>query len=167
MHLGIAVLNWYALYTKPNSERQVAEALRGHSIETYLPTVQVWRARRRRSEEEPLFSCYIFARVDVEATGISIVTWMPGLRYIVSCDGVPTPVPDGLVAYIRRRMEEVAAQVPTRLRLGDRVRIVYGPMKDLEAVFESHSGHERAQVLAQVLGRLAHCEVPTEWLESV
>lgn len=159
---------WYALYTKPRAEYQVSGALQARSIETYLPTVEVWRARRRRMEEEPLFTCYLFARFDFQQTGLSAVAWTPGLRHIVGSAKTPTPVPETVVTYVRRRLAEVEGHSPTGLQKGDRVRITKGPFADLDGVFEQHlSGYERSQVLVDVLGRLARYDVPTEWVKQL
>ena len=157
---------WYALYTKPRAEYQVRDTLQARDIETYLPTITVWRARRRRMEEEPLFTCYLFARFDLEETGLSTVAWLPGLRHVVGSAEAPTPVPEQLIAYLRQREQEMAGHSPTGLQPGDRVRIIEGPFADLNAVFDQHlSGFRRAQVLVEVLGRLTRYELPTEWLK--
>jgi transcriptional antiterminator RfaH len=160
-------VNWYTLYTKPHAERQVSESLQARNIESYLPLVQVWRARRRQMEDEPLFPCYLFARIDLEVVGISEIAWLPGLRHIVGNEEIPTPVPDTIVAYIRRRLQEMGPQEPKRLKEGDTVHVIEGPFKDLDAIFEQHlSGYERAQVLVKVLGRLTRYNLPTEWLNQ-
>ena len=158
---------WYALYTKPRAEYQVSEALQARNIETYLPTIQVWRVRRRRMEEDPLFACYLFARLDLQQIGLSTVAWTPGLRYVIGSEGTPNPVPEAVVTYIRRRVAETEGYSPTGLHPGDRIRITEGPFAELDGVFEQHlSGYERAQVLVEVLGRLTRYEVPTEWLKQ-
>jgi transcriptional antiterminator RfaH len=158
-------MNWYALYTKPHAEHRVSESLRARNIETYLPLLQVWRARRRQMEEEALFPCYLFARIDLEVVGVSGIAWIPGLRYMVGSEGMPTPVPDVIMRHICQRLQAMGPQGPMRLKPGDAVRVVEGPLKDLDAIFEQHlSGYERAQVLVKVLGRLTRYSLPTEWL---
>lgn len=162
--------HWYALYTKPRAERQVSHTLQTREIETYLPTVAVWRARRRRVEEEPLFTCYLFARIDLERVGHSAVAWMPGLRHIVGDGaGEPIPVSDDAIEYIRRGAAKMGAQNPIcQFQPGDSVHITEGPLKDLDAVFDQHlSSYERGQVLVEVLGRLTRYDVPLEWLKQI
>ncbi len=162
--------HWYTLYTKPRAEYQVKQALTAHNIETYLPTVKVWRARRRRMEEEPLFTCYLFARIDLKETGLSAVSWTQGLRYVVGGQaGQPTPVPDEVITYIHKRTAGLDPQRPgANLKQGDQVNITDGPFKDLDAIFSQHlSGYERAQVLITVLGRITRYDVPLEWLKKV
>ncbi len=157
---------WYALYTKPHAERQVSQALQARGHETYLPMMPVWRARRRRMEDEPLFACYSFVHLDLDEIGISEVAWLPGVRSVVSFGGEPTPMPEGIIEHIRRRVRQMTGTPQNVMRPGDRVRITEGPFKDLEAVFEDHlTGFERAQVLVQVMGRLTRCAVDTNQLE--
>ena len=161
--------HWYTLYTKPRSESLVRQTLEARHIETYLPTAKVWRARRRRVEEEPLFSCYLFARFDLREVGMSAVAWTPGLRHIVGgLAEQPAPVPDEVIAYIRKRAAGLDPQRPgANFKSGDAVHITEGPFKELDAVFSQHlSGHERARVLVTVLGRLTRYDVPLEWLKQ-
>lgn len=161
-----AALGWYALYTKPHCEATVFEALQVRGIEAYLPTIPVWRARRRQVEVESLFACYGFVHVDLKATGISLLRWVPGLRYIVTSDGAPTRISDRVVTYIQKRVATFTHEPRLPFAAGERVRITHGPLKDMEAVFTGRlSGPERAQVLVNLLGPLSRCEVKEEWLE--
>jgi len=59
------IKNWYAIYTKPRSEKKVNELLLETGIITYLPLKQV---RKRWSDriklvEKPLFPSYIFIKI--------------------------------------------------------------------------------------------------------
>ena len=167
---NLTLQHWYTFYTKPRAESQVVEALEARKFETYLPTVKVWRARRRRVEEEPLFSCYLFARLDLKKVGPSAVAWTPGLRHIVGAKGGrPTVVPDKIIAYIQQRIAGMEPHRPgVQIKPGDPARITAGPLKDLDAVFEQHlSNTERAQVLVRVLGRLTRYNVSLDWLEPI
>ena len=51
---------WYALYTKPHKEHHVSSFLESRGFETYLPTIQVRKNRRRKTKL--FFSCYLFIR---------------------------------------------------------------------------------------------------------
>ncbi|NLG50271.1 MAG: hypothetical protein GX552_09205, partial [Chloroflexi bacterium] len=52
------------------------------------------------------------------------------------------------------------------LRRGDRVRIISGPLCDLDAVFDRHlTGKGRARVLIEFLGRMTSAEVDLAMLE--
>ncbi len=158
---------WYALYTKPRAERQVSELLAARGIETYMPLLTVWRTRRRRVESEALFPCYCFAHFDLTGTGAPDLKWTPGLKSIVSFGDRPVPIPENVVAYVRRRVVELNTGTHAPLQIGARVRVTEGPLKDLEGVLNGHiAGRERARVLIELLGRLVQCEVADAWLES-
>lgn len=156
---------WHALYTKPFCEQMVSDALEVRGIEVFMPMVPVWRARRRQVEQEPLFPCYGFAHIDWSEVKLSEVNWTPGLRSIVQIDGVPVTMPEQAIDHLRQRVREMSDPARPRFEKGTRVRVLDGPLKDLEAVFiHSLSGQQRAAILVEVLGRLSRFEVPMAWL---
>jgi len=158
---------WYALYTKPRKERQVSDILASKGIETYLPLVRV-RKRGRREVEQPFFPCYLFARVDLAAEGLSSVCWTPGLRKVVNFGGEPAAVPDAVVALIRKRLAKRDYPRYKAFEPGERVRIKAGPLRDLEAIFDQNlSPSDRVRVLVDILGRLTPCEIEVDYLEKV
>lgn len=162
------MLCWYALYTKPFKEFQVAEILEGKGVEVFLPTIRVWKARLRREKEEPFFPCYLFARFDVEALGPSLIQWTPGLKRVVGFDGQWTVVPDVVIEYIKTRVQEVNEKGFGGIMPGERVKIVKGPLKGLEAMFEAPlPAAQRVRVLLEFLGSLRRCEIPADWVEKI
>jgi transcriptional antiterminator RfaH len=156
---------WYTLYTKPRMEQHVGELLKSKGIETYVPTINVHR-KRSPMVERAFFPRYMFARVDLEAIGLSALRWTPGLTSIVSFGGGPVVVPDEVVTLIKARLAEMETHgYAARFRSGDRVRIIEGPFRDLEALFERPvSAGERVRVLIDLLGRLTSCEVEAKYL---
>lgn len=161
--------HWYALYTKPNAERQVAQTLHERGIEVFLPTVRQFR--RRRWLESPFFPCYLFARIDFDETGYSAVAWTPGLRRVIAFGDRPAVVPDEAIEMIRRRLAEIEALggLPAHgFKPGDEVRFKAGPLRGLHAVFEGPMGPaERVRVLIRFLGQVNRAEVPVADLERV
>jgi len=161
--------HWYALYTKPHAERQVAGALHERGLEVFLPTVR--KHYRRRWQAGPLFPCYLFTRVDLEQVGYSAVAWTPGLRRIVAFDDRPAMVPEEAIEMIRQRLVEIEGQggLPTHgFKPGDEVRLKDGPLQGLHAIFEGPMGPaERVRVLIEFLGQANRAEVPAADLERV
>lgn len=146
---------WYALYTKPKKEYQVDSFLRGKGIETYLPTVARRARRKDRPDRQVFFPCYLFARLDLTRVPRSSIDWMPGVRRIVGFGGTPAIVPDAMVNLLRERLSEYEEHPAGLFQKGDRVRIISGPLRDLEAVFDSSlSAVDRVCVLLDVMGRL-------------
>jgi len=163
--------HWYALYTKPQMEQRVSAILQTKGMETYLPTIPVYKGRRRTEKSRAFFSCYLFARMDLSIVGYSSIAWTPGLRKIVSFGGQPAVVRDEVIETIRHRLERMEISgypVAHGFKSGDRVLIKSGPLRDLEAVFDkSLSSSDRARVLVDILGRLTACEMKLDCLEKV
>ena len=163
--------HWYALYTKPHMEQRVSAVLQAKGMETYSPTMPVYKGKRRSEKSRSFFSCYLFARMDFGAVGCSSVAWTPGLRRIVSFDGQPSVVRDEVIETIRRRLEQMEISgypVEQRFKTGDRVLIKSGLLRDLEAIFDkSVSSSDRAKILVDILGRLTTCEVELDCLDKV
>ena len=58
--------NWYALYTKPRSEKKVLDRLLEQEIEAYLPLqkkLRQWKDRKKWVEV-PLINSYIFVKIE-------------------------------------------------------------------------------------------------------
>lgn len=158
--------HWYALYTKPHKEHHVSSFLKSRGFETYLPTIQV--KKNGKSKTEPFFSCYLFVRLDSDVA--PSVRWTPGLRRIVSFGGKPAAVPDDAISLIRRRVAEMGEldYSGRRFKPGEQVVIKGGALKYFEAVFHrALSNRDRAMVLVDLLGRWTRCEVDVSCLEKL
>ena len=153
---------WYTLYTKPNAEYQVADALGQRGFEIYLPEIDAAKMRRGQ-KKKPFFPCYLFSKIDFKTVSLSSVQWTPGLRYVVSCAGRPTSVPDEIIDLIRRKLGEVEAAGGYPLhpfKPGDVVRITDGPFKDMVAIFHGPATPaQRVQVLLNILGHASRTQV--------
>ena len=57
---------WTAFYTKPRSEKKCADRLASKGFQVYCPTRTVLKqwSDRKKKVVEPVFSSYVFARVD-------------------------------------------------------------------------------------------------------
>lgn len=152
--------HWYALYTKPKKEHQVNAYLQGQGVTTYLPTMRRKVRRRDRPDRVVYFPCYLFARLDFDQMPRSSVAWMPGVRRIIGAGEQPLIVADEVVDLVRSRLVEKEDEGYSEFQLGDPVRIVSGPLRDLDAVFDRPaSAAERVRVLLDVLGRMTIVEV--------
>ncbi len=161
---------WYALYTKPHCERQVEGALSAKGIETFFPSMPVLTPRRGRSPIRPFFPCYLFARFDLQAVGVSRVNWTPGMRHLVMFGGLPACVQESVIERIRAHLEQPHAmdEQGEFLQPGDHVIITSGPLRDIEAVFDKRlSAAGRVRVLVQLLERWTRCDVEASTLRRL
>ena len=102
-------------------------------------------------------------QLDLENTKASGLAWMPGANGLVSFDGHPADVPEGLIRAIRRRVNEINAaggELMESLKSGDSVTIQDGPFAGYQAIFDSRvSRADRVRVL---LTLLKNRQVPLE-----
>ena len=160
--------HWYALYTKPKKEHQVNTYLQGQGVATYLPTMRRKVRRRDRPDQMVYFPCYLFARLDFDQMPRSSVAWMPGVHRIIGAGEQPLIVADEVVDLIRRRLAEKETEGYSEFQVGDRVRIVSGPLRDLDAVFDRPaSAAERVRVLLDAMGRTMPVEVDVSEIVKV
>jgi transcriptional antiterminator RfaH len=146
---------WYALRSKPRKEEVVWRQARDQGFEVFYPRLRVHTVNPRARKIRPYFPGYLFVRVDIESSGLSVFQWMPHATGLVSFGGEPATVPDNLIAAIRQRIEEIDAaggEVFDGLKPGEVVTINYGPFEGYEAIFDARlPGSERVRVLLQLL----------------
>lgn len=153
--------NWFALYTKPHKEYLVRDLLRQQGIEVYLPETRAAVRRRDRRQKRPFFPHYLFARLNPHNSLMAKVRWTPGLRRVVSAGGKPVPVPNEVMAHVRRRLAAMAVEEPEGpFKKGDVVRVQRGIFEGLDAVFDrSLSAEGRARVFLQLMSRSVAAEL--------
>lgn len=124
---------WYALCVKHQHERAVRDALELKGFEALSPTYRTRRqwSDRTREIELPWFSGYVFCRF-ADADKAAVLD-TPAVSRIVGFGGKPVPIPGQEIEAIRAVM---AAKMPVqpwlRVKPGDRVRIVAGPLRGIE-----------------------------------
>ena len=153
---------WYAVNTNPHKEYLVQSVLRSNAVEVYLPEIAMVYQRRDRRAMKPFFPQYLFARLEAHGDQMAQVRWTPGIRSLVSSGGQPTPVPDQVVDYIRRRLRDIVARdIPdVPFKKGEVVQVVRGPLEGLEGIFDSaKSPAGRVVVLLAVMDRLVRTEL--------
>ena len=158
---------WHVLMTKPRQELRVAQALALRGIAVFAPTLE-YRGKRGNRLDNPFFPRYLFARFDWERDGLGQVQWTPGLSQVVAFEGEPAWVEDAVLDYLRARLEDIDGDDFLRIKAGERVRVVEGPFRDYEAVFDRHlNGEGRAAVLLEILGRKTRVELELDALRRV
>jgi transcription antitermination factor NusG len=126
--------NWYALYTRPRWEKKVASLLSRKEIEAYCPINQVTRrwSDRRKVVHEPLFTCYVFVRI--EPSELWRARSVDGVLSIVHWLGKPAKIPDEEIDYVKRFLNDYSSVKLEKVSvdLDDKVRILNGPMMMME-----------------------------------
>lgn len=162
--------HWYVVYTKPNSEKRVAMALKERGLETFLPEITV-RSSDQNKKRVAFFPGYMFVRIDLKVDNPSHWIWMPGVRYIVAYGDQPVPVPNEVINLIRNKLREREAfhtKLVHGIRPGDTVKITDGPFEGMLAVFSGPTTPDaRVQVLLGGLSNLARLRISPASLEKV
>ena len=136
--------NWYAVQTRARSEKMIAERLQEQGLPTFLPLVTEVRrwTDRKKKVHLPLFSCYVFVRMDASNNDERMRVYRTnGVFRIVSMHGEAVPIPDEQIDALRA---VVTQRVPWSehpfLKIGQRVRIRGGSLEGVEGVLLSNNG---------------------------
>ncbi len=163
---------WYALHTKPYSERKVAVRLDRHDIETYVPETKS-DAKRANGRRIPFFPGYMFINLDMQEANPSRWRYTPGVRYIVSYGDKPIAVSEELIRTIQKQLAALREQHdegsrPAKFKPGDRVRVTKGPLQDMVAIFDGPTEPaERVRILLEVMSRYRRIRISQDALEKV
>lgn len=153
---------WYALYTRPRWEKKVSEILTRKKIENYCPinkVVKQW-SDRKKIVYEPLFTSYVFVRVP-ECT-ITSLKQVQGVINPIYWLGKPAIIRDFEIEEIRKFLcEHVNVKLEkTPININDRIRILGGPLMELEGKVMSVRSNT-VKVALPSLGYMMCAEVET------
>jgi transcription antitermination factor NusG len=157
-----AEARWYALYTRSNFEKRVAEELTAKHVENYLPLVEQihqWKDRRKRVEV-PVFPGYVFVRFeDSQSARLQVLRTSGSVRLLGQADRIE-PVPDAEIESIRRLLR---ARVPCFshpfLREGAWVRVRRGPLRDVEGLLVRVKSKTRLVLSVALLSQSVATEI--------
>lgn len=157
---------WWAVYTKHQHEKRVADMLLAKGSEVFLPLYTADRHRRDRNVRLalPLFPCYVFARENPEMRLAVLST--PGVHLIVSRGPAFGVIPYEEIDCLRVAIaaERVIEPHPY-CRVGDRVRITRGALEGLEGIMIRHKGLCRVIISIEMLAKSIALEVDVAEIE--
>ena len=128
---------WVAALVQVHSERSVSKRLQDMGIECWVPTqseVHQWSDRKKKVERV-VIPMIVF--VHVQESDIKPLAYHSFIHKLLTAPGQRTPaiIPDAQIESLRFMLGQSEAAVEIRdrvLRTGDHVRIVRGPLKNLE-----------------------------------
>jgi transcriptional antiterminator RfaH len=145
-------MHWYAIHSKPRQEERALENLQRQGFEAWLPLLTIEKVLRSKLVQvvEPMFSRYLFIRLDTEQTNWSPIRSTLGVSKLVSFGNRPAVVADELI----EALQQMPEQAPQRLiQPGQQVKIVSGPLRGLEGIYQQADGELRAMVLIELLNK--------------
>jgi len=145
--------SWYLVRTKPNRERYVETQLTRIVPEVFLPLLSNSEyTPGPKRPPVPLFPQYVFVRGELSRHYFSI-RYAPGVVSFVANGLQPLSVPDGIIEGIRSRSTNGVVRIVQRpFRQGETVRIMGGPFRGFDAVFERYlSAGDRVAILLNAM----------------
>ena len=129
--------HWVAALVQVRSEKAVSKKLQDLKIENYVPTqweVHQWSDRKKKVEKV-VIPMVIFIHTDQE-TEKRLITYS-FIHKLLSYPGKRTPaiIPDTQIECLKFMLKHADSQVEMHdhvFQTGEKVRIVRGPLKDLE-----------------------------------
>ena len=158
---------WYAVYCRPRQEGRADEHLRRQGFEVFFPRMTCLRQRASGLQPvtEPLFPRYLFVRLDESTDQWGAIRSTRGVVDLVRVGYSLLPVPEGIVACIRRRIDPETGSVDLRkesdFQPGEKLQIIRGPFRGCEAIFETRDGNRRVVVLLDLMQREQSVTVET------
>lgn len=151
---------WFAAYVNSRHEKAVVRQLDERCVESFLPLYQAthrWK-NGRHQVQLPLFPGYVFVRL--ASPERSKVLQVPGVSYIVSNHGIPTPLPHLEIEALRNALKHgVVAQPYPYLKIGTRVEVRKGPMEGVVGVLQRWRGQYRVVISVDLIMQSVAVEV--------
>jgi transcription termination/antitermination protein NusG len=137
--------HWYALWTHSHCEQLVYDQLAAKGFETFLPKMAVWskRAGVRHRILIPMFPGYLFVRDHLTDLRYAELLGARGLVCVLTNgEGRLAAVPDVEIDAIHALMHSHLQPIShPYLHAGQRVRIITGPLTDVEGILiDRHAG---------------------------
>jgi len=135
---------WGVAVTRPNYEKFVQDRLHLQNVDSYLPRIKT------NGRPTPLFTRYIFVRL---ANPWHVVVRTLGVVDLLRNGMKPASVPDVVIDGLRAREDRHGfVQLPARLTIGARVRVIRGPFAGQVGLYKGMSSKQRESVLLAALG---------------
>jgi transcriptional antiterminator NusG len=162
---------WYALHTRSHFEQKVYDGLRGKSIETFLPRIQVMSRRKDRRKKilVPLLPGYVFVRTDLHPEEHLHILKTTGIVRMIGFKGKPVPAnEDEISSLMVLDGTDRTVQNRTYMKKGDRIMIMEGPLKGLVGFYLRHNNRQdKVVVSVELLQRSIEVEIEGWALEKV
>jgi transcription antitermination factor NusG len=143
---------WYALWTASHCERLVRDQLLARGFDAFLPESPVWskRGSTRRLIDAPMFPGYLFLHHPMDKASYVEVRKTRGLVQVLgdAWDRLHAIPADEVEAIRRVHQAKLPAMPHPYLRVGQRVRLVGGPLAGLTGVLSQTSPDRGVVVLS-------------------
>jgi transcription antitermination factor NusG len=160
--------HWCVVYTKAQKEDLAVIGLRQRGFETFFPKLFVPRSAKRKRDIVSMFPNYVFLRLGVRTDDYSAVIWCPGIKRLVSFDGIPATIEDSIVAFLMdQAAPDGSISARCNVEIGQQISIGGGPFDGLVGIIEEPpNARGRVKVLLQLLNRETKVDVPVQFINA-
>lgn len=182
------LFQWFCVRTDHLAERLADRELCEAGFLVFAPTI--WKPaeemrrytngsirRARPDRVVPMFRRYVFAWINLADPSWYAIPDLPGVERIISSaslaggPGIPIPVPDHAIAWVRSLLASNGCLYPASHRdslisVGTPLRLIDGPMPDLTGICQWSDGR-RVRLLMQMLGRPVTVTVAQSAVEAI
>ena len=161
---------WYAVYTRPRSEKKIDTLLQKKSIESWCPLQKVQRqwSDRKKTILQPIFTSYVFVHI-TEQQRIAVLETDGVLNYVHYL-GKPAIIRDEEIQLIKSYLQEGEAEITTQswesLEENIKVQITGGIFIQNTGTLIK-SGKKRMYVKLESLGQVMVVEFPVSYVKPV
>lgn len=159
---------WWAIYTRHQHEKTVAEVLSAKGFQVFLPlynSVRRWKDRQKLLSL-PLFPGYVFVHGDL--TRRLQVLNTPGVHMALTHGDRIAAIPGQEIDAIRRTLEGGFLLEPHPfLRCGEQVRVVRGSLQGVEGILVRKKNQFRLVLSVEMLAKSVAVELDAVDVEPV
>jgi transcription antitermination factor NusG len=165
---GKGDLQWWALYTRHQHEKVVAEMLSAKGFEVFLPlydSIRRWKDRQKLLSL-PLFPCYVFVRGGF-GRRLQVIT-TPGVHTVLNHGEHVAVIPENEIESIRRTVAGRFHMEPHPfIRCGDRARVIRGSLQGVEGILVRKKNQFRLVLSVDMLAKSVAVEIDAADIEPV
>jgi transcription antitermination factor NusG len=160
--------HWYAVYTRANHEKRVANQLAQRLVEHFLPfydSVRRWKDRKVHLQM-PLFPGYVFVRIPLFDRMRTLQ--IHSVVRLVGFNGYPAALPEEEIRAMQNGLKQgVCARPYPYITVGRRVRVVCGPLAGLQGILLRKKNLARVVVSLDMIKRSVAVEVSLDELQPI
>ena len=152
--------------TKFKQEDRAERELSQQGIECFIPKYKREKLEKRKKiiSEEPLFPQYIFILVDPKRINWISIKSTRGVSNVVVFGSDPTAIDDDVISEIRKL--ELLRPEPL-LKAGQPIKIIDGPFKDLNAIYNAPDSNARSIILINFIQKNRNLIISNDLIRPV
>ena len=160
--------SWWAVYTRHQHEKAVAQVLSTKGFEVFLPlydSVRRWKDRNK-TLSLPLFPCYVFVRGGLNRR-LQVVT-TPGIHTILYSGERLAFIPNDEIDSIRKAVNSpIRVEPHPFLRCGEKVRVTRGSLEGVVGILVRKKSLFRLVLSVEMLAQSVSVEIDAADVEPV